>query len=181
MTIRHEGFVLVGRKNDEYYFVDSVFDYGDGFHGATGSIVRPVFSEEYEEASDRENVAERYCEHYETTVTCDTECKECEGYPDRDKGCESCGVEGLDAWIDDLLTYENISDLIFDPSDGCRASDCFNKMGIEHECTDYSGGGRIFDGKMGFDTVYDNAVLNTILDVESGAVSAEDAAKVIFG
>ena len=169
---RHNGWVLIGRKDGEYYFCDSVFDHGDGFVGATGSIVRPVSEEEYEWASDRENVAERYCDVW----------MEMKGIRDYDE--DEHEAEFME-WIDQMLQYDDPAWIMFDDSDTCDASKSFEALGIEHECTDCSGGGRIFnnwhrDGRMEFDEVYNVKALVAIEALEDGAVSADYAAKVVF-
>ena len=64
MTVMHKGFVCIGVKGGEYYFADSVFEHSDNFRGVTGTVVRPVSEDEWDYASDRENVAERLEDYY---------------------------------------------------------------------------------------------------------------------
>jgi hypothetical protein len=74
---------------------------------------------------------------------------------------------------------------MFDGSDNCDASDSFTELGIEHEYTDCSGGGRIFgnfgrNDRLTFDEVYNRKALVAIEALEDGAVSADYAARVVF-
>ena len=70
MTRKYEGFVCIGRKGENYYFADSVFEHSDSFRGVTGSVIRPVSKDEWDYASDRENVAERLEEYYREVNNC---------------------------------------------------------------------------------------------------------------
>lgn len=160
-----EGWTLIGRKDGVFYFCDSVFDHSDGHHGATGIEIRPVCKDEYDWASDRENVAERYA----------------------DVWCEMKGIDDVDidddafmAWIDNMLWTEDPAWLMFDDSSTCDASDSFDALNIEYECTDCIGCGRIFSRDTDFDEVYNRKALVAILALEDGAVSADYAAKVVF-
>lgn len=52
---------LVGRVgeldgNAKFYFCDSLFEYIDNFKGATGSVLRPVSKDEYDERTDPDNI-----------------------------------------------------------------------------------------------------------------------------
>ena len=46
MSKRTQGAVLVGRMDQEYYFVESVFEHKNGFRGCTGTVVYPVSDEQ---------------------------------------------------------------------------------------------------------------------------------------
>lgn len=165
---RHNGWVLIGRNGSEYHFCESVFDHGDDFQGATGSIVRPVSAEEYEWASDRENVAERYCMYW----------MEMKGIRDYDE--DEHEAEFME-WIDQMLQYDDPAWIMFDDSDTCDASESFEALGIEHECTDCIGGGRIFSVGSDYEEVFNRKALVALQALEDGAVSADYAAKVVFG
>lgn len=191
MSIRHEGFVLIGRRDGDYHFVESVFDHGDGFQGATGSIVRPVCKDEWEWASDPENVAERLHEYWECEYgrNARSTCDECEGFPDSSKGCETCGIESLDDFTARVIAHDGIEHLMFDSSDKDAALAIFEGFVEGVVTTDCSGGGRIFgrdsyvEGNpfRGFDEVYNRKALVAIQALEDGVVSVDYAARIIFG
>jgi len=189
--MRTNGWVLIGRIGNEYYFVDSVFEHRDDFKGATGTILRPVSAEEWEWASDRENVAERLSDYWYCLAKdqASSDCPDCKGYPDPDEGCENCGVQSLDDLVDDAIRYDGIGHIMFDESNCCEGSDSFDELGIEHECTDCIGGGRIFgrdNYKEGapfreFDEVYNRKALVAIQALEDKAVDYRYAARIVFG
>ena len=185
MSIRHEGFKCIGRRDGDYYFAQSVFQHRDDFQGATGSVVRPVSADEYEYASDPENVAERYydCWIGQFGSAGSPHCEECEGHPHSERGCDSCNVPSLDAWIALAINSDGIDHLMFDGSDGCDASAAFDEMGIDHESTDCIGGGRCFtDADRGnWDEVYDRKALVALMALEDGAVDVDYAAAIVFG
>jgi len=164
--VRLNGNKLIGRIGDDYYFAESVFQHSADFRGVTGYVVRPVSPQEYAWASDRENVAERLQSCYDG----DTD------------------SPAFESWVDDAIAFDGIDSIMFDQSFGCAASDAFEALGIEHECTDCIGCGRIygrFDGgnHIEFDEVYDPAALGAILLMESkeGTLTLEQAGRVIFG
>lgn len=156
--MRYKGWTLIGRKDSVFYFCESVFNDNNGHHGATGCEIRPVSKVEYEWASDPENVAERYADAWEGDIDSPEFAK----------------------WIDSLLWYEDPAWLMFDDSGTCDASDSFDALNIEYECTDCIGCGRIFSRDTDFDEVYNRKALVAILALEDGAVSADYAAKVVF-
>lgn len=160
MSNKVNGWSLIGCKDGAYYFCDSVFDHGDGHVGATGSIVRPVSAKEWEWATDRENVAEYLCGCYEG----DTDSQDFED------------------WVDSVIQHDGVDSIMFDESDCCDASDSFDDLDIEHECTDCIGCGRIFGrtNEMDFDEVYNRKALVAIMALEDGAVSKDYAAKIVF-
>lgn len=163
--MRKNGFTLIGRIGSEYYFCDSIFQHRDDFCGAIGSIIRPVSQEEYDWANEIENVKDRLYDVY----------------------CERNSVQDLDTddpdftkWVEDVMHYDGVVNVMFDESYCCDASDAFEELGIEHECTDCTGGGRIFSNCPDFDEVFDRKALVAIQALESGAVDADYAAKVVF-
>lgn len=166
--MRTEGYKLIGRKDDDYYFVDSIFDHGNGHRGCTGVIVRPVSPGEYEWATDREKVAERLVSCYEDMYGIDW---------DDDS-------EAFEVYVDASIDSEGVNAIMFDTSFNSETSAQFTKLGIEHDCTDCSGCGRIFDAGSvwdDWDELFDLDAWLTVTDFEGGKGSYEQAAKVIFG
>ena len=180
--MRYSGFVCVGRSGDEYYFVESIFDHGDGFQGCTGCVVRPVSKEEYDWASHTDNVMEWVGDVWEELYkhkACD-DCEKCCGFLDEEEGCENCGVPSLRDFAEKCIDEEGIENLMFDPSNCCEAEEAFAEMGVECECTDCVGCGRIFTRGMDFDEVFDRAALEAINDFEGHKCSMDYAVSTIF-
>ena len=165
MSTRKSGFKCIGRIGNEYHFADSVFKHDGDFQGVTGSVVRPVCQDEYDEATSRENIEERLRDAWE--------CMEKEG-----------DEEDFQAWVDDVINYDGRESVVFDESDCCDAECAFDAMGIEYVCTDCIGGGRIFgdaDGRDKFDEVFDQEALDAINDFEDGRLELDYVAGVVFG
>lgn len=140
---------LIGRIDDEYYFLDEIFEYGPDFKGATATVLRPVPKDEYDERSDPENLREEYRELWQQAVE----------HGDTD--------DGLDDWMEyvDAAPYWDDS--------GTQYHDRIRELGFSEE--DYpviecTGGGRSFDknGARGqqFDEVYNAELLKEIAKVE---------------
>lgn len=51
---------IVGERGGAVYVLEEIFNYDDGFKGATGYSMRPVYQDEIDSENDPENVAE-YC------------------------------------------------------------------------------------------------------------------------
>lgn len=165
MSVRKSGFKCIGRIGDEYHFADSVFKHGGDFQGVTGSVIRPVSKAEYYEATSRESVEERLRDAWA--------CMEKEG-----------GEDDFQTWVDEVITHDGAESVMFDESDCCDAEAAFDEMGIEYECTDCTGGGRIFgdaDGRDKFYEVFDQEALDAINDFEEGRGELDYVAGVIFG
>ena len=162
--MRTNGSKLIGCKDGDYYFVDSVFKHDDNLTGVTGNVVRPVSTDEWHWAGDWDNVAERVQDWYD-------------GDPDDDE---------FKDFVDDVIATEGRESTMFDDSFGSDASAAFDALGIEHECTDCSECGRIFSSigrasGLNFDEVFDRKALIAIQAYEDGAVSYDYAVQVIFG
>lgn len=166
--MRINGSVLIGRNGDEYIFVNSVFDHGGGLRGAAGCSVRPVSTDEYDWATQRENVEERLIDHYEAIY---------DGKLHSDESRET----DFQRFVDDVIQYDGIDNIMWDESYCCEASEAFDELGIEHECTDCIGWGRVFDKNSDYEEIYNLAAWVAIRSLEAGSFTAEHAAKIIFG
>jgi hypothetical protein len=159
MSIRVNGCKCVGRNGDTYYFVDSIFDHGDGFAGCTGFSVRPVCAEEFN-SWDHDAVAE-YLE----------ECGSHDGM--------SC--RKFHALVDEAIRVDGIGHIIYDDGFGCEVGPFFNALGIDYECTDCVGCGRQFSEDSDYEELFDHAAWIGVTGFEAGEVSFEWAARTIFG
>lgn len=183
---RTKGAVLIGRRDGAYYFVDSVFDHGDGFQGATGFIVYPVTQEMADEAMSPDMMAERYEDVWREIngSRIQEDCETCEGDLDRamEEGCDECGIQSLSAWCGDMANYEGY-ECMFDCSYCCDAEPILREIGVELELTDCIGGGRIFGGddREEFDEIYNQAAYDAVLAIERKQLGRAEAAALIFG
>ena len=77
--------ILVGIDSENYIVImNDSFEHADGFHGITGSIIRPIYTAEYDYETSIEGLEEYYRDSWEYDVqTRSTEL-------------------GLSAWIDNL-------------------------------------------------------------------------------
>lgn len=180
-VVRRNGFVCVGRKDSEYYFINSVFKHGEGFQGVTGCTVRPVDAKEWEWACDRENCAERLQDVYET-------CHGNSAYRDDPDDDDFDRDDDFERFVDDVIHYDGEAHIHYDESYSCEASEVFDALGVEHECTDCIDRGRIFGragwrGRMDsewFDEVFNLKALNAALYFEDGRGDVDFIGKMIF-
>ena len=191
-TRRTEGVKLVGRKGGEYYFVDSIFDhgngYGNGLAGATGTVCIPISDDQADELLDPNNMTERYGDYWEEYYgsKVQEDCPNCKGCID-DEGCEECDYPSLRSFCSDIAQCDGIDSMIDFP--GQEYVDALTAIGQDAEYADCSGCGRIFGncGRSGsmspdyFEEVYDRKALIALLAYEDKAVSYEYAARAVFG
>jgi hypothetical protein len=159
MKIKVTGCKLVGRNGTDFYFVSSIFDHGSGFRGCTGFVVRPVSAAELNSYS-RDDVRD---------------------YLD-DAGChEGKTCAEFNRFVDDVIQYDGVDKVFFDESFCCDASEHFDALGIEYECTDCSGCGRIFSASSDYEELFSHAAWIGLRAFEGGNVSFDWAARAIFG
>jgi hypothetical protein len=182
---RTEGAVLIGRKDGEFWFVDSVFKHDDDFAGCTGTCVYPVSEKQADYLLESDQVEERYCDYWNEQAKdhLQEDCDNCSGHPDED-GCEYCGYSSLRDLCADIVQYDGIEAMIDYAGD--EYTDAMNEHGDLDDKAEYAdcvGCGRIF-GRQGpddFDEVYNRKALVAILAYEDGAVDYDYACRVIYG
>jgi len=187
-SVRTNGAVLVGRKDSEYWFIDSVFRHGSDFYGCTGMTVYPVSVKQTEYDLDPENMADSYCEHwmerYKDSIK--SGCRNCRCGVDED-GCENCGYPSLLSFCAEVVQYDGY-DAVYDYPGG-DYKDALEDLLVSDDDPDCvetvssAGCGRIF-GRTGlddFDEVYNRKALVACLAYEDGAVDYDYARRVIFG
>ncbi len=184
---RTEGVKLIGRRDGEFFFVDSVFDHGDDLSGVTGTVCNPVSEKYADELLSANNMAERFGDYHHERFSPDASdgCEDCEGEA-QNEGCEACEYPSLAEFTAEIAQFDGIDAVIDFP--GHEYVDALTAIGEEAEYADTSGCGRIFGSCGGsgpmdpdsFDEVYDRKALIALLAYESGAVSYEYACRVIF-
>ncbi len=144
---------LIGRQDDEFVFLDYVFRHSDGFHGATGTRMRPISKSEYEDRTDRDNLKEYYEDIW------------------RDMVSNRKTDEGLEDWIETVIRIDGVEETAFDTSYwNSPMWDAIRKKGYpedEYPVFECSGGGRCFDKKMKWDEVYEPELWKLIQEYEA--------------
>ena len=150
---------LVGRdENGDYYWLDYVFDDGNGFRGAVGSTFHPVSEAEKEKRMNPENAREHFRGLWQEAVKAGST------------------EESLDDYVQNLIDIDGI-DAFFDLSyydAGCKVAEIYNS---EHskdarppedlaEFSECTGGGRCFDYKIKWEKIYDKDALDLGLSYE---------------
>ncbi len=142
------GVFNLGAADDMEVF--SIFDYGDGFKGATGSRFELVSRAQYEEETSEENVRDNYAYLWQEAVT--------SGHY---KGSENDYIEEL---------MQDVDSLVYDNSYSHLHDSIRELLGVteeEYPIINCSGGGRMFDDKTTYPTVYREDLLQLIRDAET--------------
>jgi hypothetical protein len=179
--MRTEGVVLIGRRDSEFWFIDSVFKHDDDFAGVTGTVCNPVSEEYAEELLSPDNLEERFGEFWGEKFedAAQEDCPDCRGYP-QTEGCEECNYPSVKAWCADIAQYGGI-DAVIDYA-GDEYTEALVAVGEDAEYADCSGCGRIFGIDLtGWDDIYNRKALVAALAYEANAVSYDYACRVIFG
>ena len=134
---------LVGRTGDEYFFIDYSFEHSEDFKGTTGSVMRPVSRQEYEDRTSEENMRDYLKDSWQAAV-------ESGRYE-----------ESLDDYLEEIEPDE-----MFDQSYPEYAEQLREKF-PEFTEEDYPiieciGGGRCFSKGMKFDEVYSPELVKVI-------------------
>ncbi len=182
MSNRTEDTTLVGRIDDMYYFVESIFEHRDDFRGVTGCAGISVNDEHAKEIMSLDNAEERYSYVWEemNAESADDNCPKCRGTA-QIIGCEDCGYSSLSAWCTQIINTDGIDAFIDDA--GHEAVAAVHEITGDTEYVDIHSCGRIFASlKLNdFDEVYNRKALVAALAYEDGAVGYDYAVRVIFG
>jgi len=154
---------LVGRKGNEYYFLDYVFKHENDFMGAVGTVVTPVHSNYFEYATSRDGLAERYLDAMSESEWCNTL-----GLDEDD-----CTEEEI---IDGIENLYRVGEL--QPFEECSSKEESQMREIaefsdsnKYPLFEVIGGGRSFDKNQKFDEVYDKSLLALIIKAESNKLA----------
>ena len=144
--------ILIGKNDNQYVFLDYIFDDGDGFCGATGTILSPISKQEYDERMSIHSVKERYDDIWRDAVK--------NGNTD----------ESLEEWCQSILDGDG-EEGVFDLS-GTKYWDQVRKLGLteeEYPVFECIGGGRCFTSNSTFEKVYDKKLLKAVQEIEAKA------------
>lgn len=141
---------LIGRIENEYYFLDYIFYDGKDFKGATGSVMSPLTEDEYDERVDDYFSYENMREFWQQAV--------------KAKRTDL----GLDEWIEEVKNTDGENGVIDDSYSASYGEILKEKLGNEKafmiECV---GGGRCFDKKMKWDELFSKTLWEAIKKSET--------------
>lgn len=152
--------MVVGVKDGEIYLLNGIFDHGNGFKGATGSILRPVTADEVEERRDLEYVKDVY------------------GYLWQEAVADGSTEISLNEYIEDIIFYCDGHFPGHDDSDIEHLDDDFISTYFpDAETFECVGGGRCFSTNMKFDVLVSQDLLDIIELYENKPVEKLKAVK----
>jgi hypothetical protein len=154
---------LVGSIDNEFYFVDYIFNYNDGFKGATGTIVMPVSKEYYDLATSEEGILDRYM-----TAMGEDEWLEALGLDRDDFEDEDEMIKAIEDGIYNLYRVGELNpfeEVNYKLEEQMRKLPEFSDSD-EYPIFETSGGGRIFGKDTKFDKIYDQELYNKIRKIE---------------
>jgi hypothetical protein len=173
-TMRDNYDALVGRVGDEYYFLDEIFKYKDGFKGATGTVVMPVSKAYYEYATSEDGILERYMDAMGEDEWISTLGLDREDFEDEDdliKAIEN-GIYQL-YYVGELNPFEEVGS---DLEEQMRALPQFASS-EEYPVFGVIGGGRIFGKDVVFDEIYNQELYDKIKQIEEYAEGVQAGKK----
>jgi len=150
---------LVARRDNEFLFCDDIFDYGDnGLKGATGTVLRPVPKDEYEERTSEQGLVDYLGELWQGTVQAgDTKMGKAE-------------------WCQ--YVYDSDGDDVLYDFSGSNLWEQLRAIGYsedEYPVIECIGGGRCFSSDdTSYDEVYDDALLEKIRGIEQRVTQVGD-------
>ena len=158
---------LIGKTNyDEFYFLDDIFTYKDGFKGATGTSIIPVSKEHYDYATSREGILERYMDAMGEEEWLDTLGLDSDDYEDENEMIEAIEEGIYDMYLNGGLDpFEQPNYEIEEQMRGLPEFSDEDKYPI----FEVVGGGRIFGKDVKFEKIYNQKLYNQIRKVEEFA------------
>lgn len=145
--------IVVGiTENDEIYLLNSIFDHGKGFKGATGSVLVPVSQDYIDERNDLDSIIDTYGYLWTEAVASGSTTDSQEDYMQQVLDSSDGAFFGHDESYVHHITKE-FKDEYFPDAE-------------TFECV---GGGRCFDAGMKFKTVLRQDLLDLINKAEAKA------------
>ena len=175
-TIKDEYNILVGRIGDEYYFLDKIFKYNDGFKGATGTVVMPVSKEYFEQATSEEGILERYVDAMGEDEWISTLGLDREDFKDEDDLMKAIEDGIYQLYLNGELNY--FEEVGSDLENQLRALPKFASS-EEYPLFEVIGGGRVFSKDREFDEIYNQELFDKIKEIEQYAKGGKAGDKTI--
>jgi hypothetical protein len=154
---------LVASRDNEFYFVDYIFNDADGFKGATGTIVTPVSKEYYDYATSEQGILERYMDAMGEDEWLEALGLDREDFEDEDEMIKAIEDGIYDLYrVGELNPFEEVN---YDLEEQMRKLTEFSDSD-EFPLFEVIGGGRSFRKDSNFDKIYDQELYNKIRKVE---------------
>jgi chemotaxis protein histidine kinase CheA len=157
---------LVASRDNEFYFVDYIFNDADGFKGATGTIVSPVSKEYYEYATSEDGISERFMD-----AMGEDEWLEALGLDREDFDDENEMIKAIEDGIYDLYRVGELNpfeEVYYRLEEQLRELPQFSSS-EEYPIFEVIGGGRSFGKDSNFDKIYDQDLYNKVRKIEEFA------------
>lgn len=167
-NVEREKFnTLIGKAGyEEFFFLDDIFTYKDGFKGATGTIVNPVSKEQYDYATSREGILERYMDAIGEEEWLDTLGLDSDDFEDENEMMEAIEEGIYDTYLNGGLDpFEQPN---YEIEEQMRALPEYSDED-EYPIFEVVGGGRIFGKTNNFNKIYNKELYNRIREVEEFA------------
>lgn len=143
---------LVGKIDNQYYFLDYTFKHSDDFRGATATVIEPVTKDDYEERTSTDNIREYLREIWQMQVA------------------DGSTEESLDDFTETAINIDGAEGIAFsDIVDDSRTEllrEQFHLSTEDYPVFEVTGGGRSFSVDMVFDEVYDAELIKVIDEFE---------------
>ena len=159
---------LIGKTiYGEFYFLDNIFAYkDDGFKGTTGTSIIPVSKEQYDYATSREGILERYMDAMGEEEWLDTLGLDSDDFEDENEMMEAIEEGIYDTYLNGGL--DPFEPPIYAIEEQMRALPEFSDED-EYPIFEVVGGGRIFNKDVKFEKIYNQKLYNQIRKVEEFA------------
>lgn len=152
---------IVGIVGGEIYVLDEIFNYGDGFKGATGYSMRPVFQDEIDNGNDPDTVADYYSDLWREQVASGaTELGLTEWCEQLVRECGSGSLYPLD----DPSFRDDFKQAVAGASDEIKQA--VAEIGGDCVAWQVCGCGRCFDCDMAWDRLLDRQLWDEIKQAE---------------
>jgi hypothetical protein len=173
-SMRDNYDALIGRVGIEYYFLDEIFKYKDGFKGATGTIVMPVSKQYYDYATSEEGILERYMDAMGEDEWLNTLGLDRDDFEDEDEMIKAIEDGIYDLYrVGELNPFEEVN---YKLEEQMRELPEFSDSD-EYPLFEIIGGGRIFDKNIKFDKIYNQELFNKIKEIEEFAKGGQAGKK----
>jgi hypothetical protein len=173
-SMRDNYDALIGRVGIEYYFLDEIFKYKDGFKGATGTIVMPVSKQYYDYATSEEGILERYMDAMGEDEWLNTLGLDRDDFEDEDEMIKAIEDGIYDLYrVGELNPFEEVN---YKLEEQMRELPEFSDSD-EYPLFEIIGGGRIFDKNIKFDKIYNQELFNKIKEIEEFAEGGQAGKK----
>lgn len=150
--------------NDELIMVDSIFNHGDNFHGATGTTFVGITQDYIDQRRDPENMASDLDYVWQEAVKAGQTEKGLDDYMKELNESNDCNSDGLFVGHDTSSIHQIPDSIKKEYFPECESFECI-------------GGGRQFPIKSEWKVIFDQKLLDLVNQAESEDINLEQVAK----